>query len=44
MRSTYIHTPAADKDPSWRAAVAEDRVPESFPAWKPAAQPAKVEG
>ena len=44
VRSPYIHAPAADKDPSWRAAVAEDRVPESFPAWKPAAQPAKVEG
>ncbi len=43
VRSPYIHN-AADKDPSWRAAVAEDRVPESFPAWTPAAQPAKVEG
>ncbi len=44
VRSPYIHARSADKDPAWRAAVAEDRLPEVFPAWKPAAQPVKVEG
>jgi pyruvate dehydrogenase E1 component alpha subunit len=33
VRSPYIHTSSADRDPAWRAAVAEDRVPEEFPAW-----------
>ncbi len=44
VRSPYIHTRSADKDPAWRAAVAEDRLPEVFAPWKPAAQPVKVEG
>jgi pyruvate dehydrogenase E1 component alpha subunit len=44
VRSPYIHHKAADADPAWRAARAEDRVPESFPAWTPQAAPAKVEG
>jgi pyruvate dehydrogenase E1 component alpha subunit len=42
VRSPYIHARSADKDPAWRAAVKEDRVPESFPARE--AVPAKVEG
>lgn len=33
VRSPYINAAAADKDPAWRVAVAEDRVPEQFPAW-----------
>ena len=44
VRSPYIHARGAEKDPAWRAAVAEDRVPEAFPAWQPVAQPEKVEG
>jgi pyruvate dehydrogenase E1 component alpha subunit len=44
VRSPYIHHKAADRDPAWRASVADDRVPESLPAWKPAEAPAKVEG
>jgi pyruvate dehydrogenase E1 component alpha subunit len=43
VRSPYIHARTADKDPAWRAASREDRVPETFPAWTPAA-PVKVEG
>jgi TPP-dependent pyruvate/acetoin dehydrogenase alpha subunit len=44
VRSPYIHAPAAEKDPAWRAAVAEDRVPEHHPAWTPAHAASKVEG
>ena len=33
MRSPYINVKAAERDPAWRAAVTEDRVPEAFPAW-----------
>jgi pyruvate dehydrogenase E1 component alpha subunit len=44
VRSPYINHAAADRDPAWKASVAEDRVPEHFPAWKSAAAPAKVEG
>jgi len=33
VRSPYIHTRGAERDPAWRAALAEDRVPEEFPAW-----------
>jgi len=44
VRSPYIHAKAAEKDPAWRAAEADDRVPESFPAWTQQAAPAKVEG
>jgi len=40
VRSPYINMKAAEKDPAWRAAVKEDRVPETFPAPTPA--PAKV--
>jgi pyruvate dehydrogenase E1 component alpha subunit len=42
VRSPYIHARTADRDPAWRAAVKDDRVPESLPAW--AAAPVKVEG
>jgi pyruvate dehydrogenase E1 component alpha subunit len=34
VRSPYIHA-RADKDPAWKAARREDRVPETLPAWKP---------
>jgi pyruvate dehydrogenase E1 component alpha subunit len=44
VRSPYIHARAADKDPAWRAAAKEDRVPESVPERAPLAAPAKVEG
>ena len=44
VRSPYVNHAAADRDPAWKASLAEDRVPEHFPAWKPAAAPAKVEG
>jgi len=44
VRSPYVHAKAAEKDPAWRAAVKEDRVPESFPERVPLAAPAKVEG
>ncbi len=44
VRSPHVHHEAADKDPAWRAATKEDRVPESFPAWEAKAAPAKVEG
>jgi pyruvate dehydrogenase E1 component subunit alpha len=41
VRSPYIH-PKAEKDPAWRAAKREDRVPETLPPWKPPApQPAE---
>jgi len=40
VRSPYINAAAADKDPAWRAAIKEDRVPETFPAWNHV----KVEG
>jgi pyruvate dehydrogenase E1 component alpha subunit len=33
VRTPFIYGPASDKDPAWRAAVAHDRVPESYPAW-----------
>jgi TPP-dependent pyruvate/acetoin dehydrogenase alpha subunit len=33
VRSPYVNMKAAEKDPAWRAAVREDRVPEHFPAW-----------
>jgi pyruvate dehydrogenase E1 component alpha subunit len=32
VRSPYMNMKAAEKDPAWRAAVKEDRVPEVFPA------------
>jgi pyruvate dehydrogenase E1 component alpha subunit len=38
VRSPYIHSKAAEKDPAWRAAVRQDRVPEEVAA------PEKVEG
>jgi pyruvate dehydrogenase E1 component alpha subunit len=44
VRSPYVHARTADRDPAWRAAVKDDRVPESFPAWAAAAAPVKVEG
>jgi pyruvate dehydrogenase E1 component alpha subunit len=44
VRSPYIHTKAADKDPAWRVAEKDDRQPEHFPAWQSQAAPAKVEG
>jgi len=33
VRSPYIHAKAAEKDPAWRAAEKDDRVPAEFPAW-----------
>ncbi len=44
VRSPYINHAVADRDPAWKASVAQDRVPEHFPAWTPAEAPAKVEG
>jgi pyruvate dehydrogenase E1 component alpha subunit len=31
VKSPYIYAAAADKDPAWRVAVREDRVPEHYP-------------
>ncbi|MGD8896379.1 MAG: pyruvate dehydrogenase (acetyl-transferring) E1 component subunit alpha [Acidobacteriota bacterium] len=31
VRSPFINVKAADRDPAWRAALPEDRVPEEFP-------------
>jgi pyruvate dehydrogenase E1 component alpha subunit len=42
VRSPYIHMKTAEKDPAWRAALREDRVPASLPPWKPAAAPAEA--
>ena len=36
VRSPYINMQAAEKDPAWRAAVRDDRVPEELPAVSPA--------
>jgi pyruvate dehydrogenase E1 component alpha subunit len=36
VRSPYINMAAVEKDPAWRAAVKEDRVPEKRPAFTPA--------
>ncbi len=44
VRSPYMHVKAAERDPAWRAARKDDRVPEHFPAWAQAPAPAKVEG
>jgi len=44
VRSPYVHARTADRDPAWRAAVKDDRVPETFPAWAAATAPVKVEG
>jgi pyruvate dehydrogenase E1 component subunit alpha len=41
VRSPYIHA-RAEKDPAWRAARREDRVPETLPPWKPAEAPAET--
>jgi pyruvate dehydrogenase E1 component alpha subunit len=38
VRSPYIHMKAAEKDPAWRAAIREDRVPGALPP--PVLQPA----
>ncbi len=38
VRSPYMNMRAAEKDPAWRAATREDRLPEEYPA------PAKVAG
>jgi pyruvate dehydrogenase E1 component alpha subunit len=35
VRSPYMNMAAAEKDPAWRAAVKEDRVPERHAAWAP---------
>jgi pyruvate dehydrogenase E1 component alpha subunit len=44
VRSPYINMKAAEKDPAWRAAIREDRVPPALPppAPAPAAAPAVV--
>ena len=39
VRSPYIHMKTAEKDPAWRAAVREDRVPTVLPPWTAAAAP-----
>ena len=44
VRSPYIHQRSAEKDPAWRAARTEDRVPERLPERLPAPAPVKVEG
>jgi pyruvate dehydrogenase E1 component subunit alpha len=36
VRSPYMNMKAAEKDPAWRTAAKEDRVPEHFPAAAPA--------
>jgi TPP-dependent pyruvate/acetoin dehydrogenase alpha subunit len=35
VRSPYINMKAAEKDPAWKAATREDRVPEALPPWQP---------
>jgi len=40
VRSPYIHMRSAEKDPAWRAATRDDRVPDELPSLAPA--PAKV--
>jgi hypothetical protein len=37
VRSPYINMKAAEKDPAWRAAIREDRVPPTLPPPAPAA-------
>ena len=37
VRSPYIHMKAAEKDPAWKAAAREDRVPEKYPPFDYAA-------
>jgi pyruvate dehydrogenase E1 component alpha subunit len=44
VRSPYVHARSAEKDPAWRAASRDDRVPEKLPERQPAPAPAKVEG
>jgi pyruvate dehydrogenase E1 component alpha subunit len=46
VRSPYINMKAAEKDPAWRAAVREDRVPEVLPppVLTPPSPPASKEG
>jgi len=39
VRSPYIHLKTAEKDPAWRAAIREDRVPAQLPPWKPVTPP-----
>src|SRR6185503_1592152 len=39
VRSPYIHMKTAEKDPAWRAAIREDRVPAQLPPWKPVTPP-----
>ena len=40
VRSPYINMKAAEKDPAWRAAIREDRMPPVLPPPAPAAAPA----
>jgi pyruvate dehydrogenase E1 component alpha subunit len=40
VRSPYINMKAAEKDPAWRAAIREDRLPPVLPPPAPAALPA----
>ena len=37
VRSPYVHMKTAEKDPAWRAAIREDRLPQKLPAWTPPA-------
>jgi pyruvate dehydrogenase E1 component alpha subunit len=34
VKSPYVNAKAADKDPAWKAARKEDRVPEVYPRWE----------
>ncbi len=44
VRSPYIHPKTAERDPAWRAASREDRVPEGGSGARAETTPAKVEG
>jgi pyruvate dehydrogenase E1 component alpha subunit len=44
VRSPHIHARSTDRDPAWRAAVGEDRIPERLPQRVPVAAPGKAEG
>jgi hypothetical protein len=35
VRSPYINMKAAEKDPAWKAAIKEDRVPPKLDPWRP---------
>ncbi len=37
VRSPYVYQRTAEKDPAWRAAIKEDRLPQKLPPWSPPA-------